>query len=523
MASQGFYPKSPEFYTFVLLTAALLSLIISVFLGLNKYWFNGVSSLIVSVGLFISYALYRWGHFKLSLSLFIITATLAPVIGAIGYPKELSVPVFYAAALIPFVFVPHEYKNIFRFGMILPFIGVYITQTNPLFDNPSDNMTAGDIQTLHHLILLGTTSIALIALVALRRILVGREEKTLLEKHIILDMMSEGLCYLNEKGKIGYVNQAGKKILGLHEIPAFKLHIQEILHFDRAGKSSSGGHPFTFFEPEKYHRGLFFNSKGDRIPLEFSLRPLAHRSVPIRGRIIIFRDITSQLETQNQLIQSAKMSEIGHISAGIAHEINNPLNVIQLVVEKLIDEGINNKDIRHIEQMSIRIQNIVNSLLKLAHDDKAPDFNKDFKANELFVDLVNLTRERLKRQNIGLILEDRSLNKKVKGNRTLISQVLLNLINNSYQAILDLDKKWVRLTIDTNDTHVLFKMTDSGPGIPKDIQKNIFSPFFTTKKMAEGTGLGLALSLKIIKNQNGLLYLNDNHPNTQFVLALPST
>ena len=102
-----------------------------------------------------------------------------------------------------------------------------------------------------------------------------------------------------------------------------------------------------------------------------------------------------------------------------------------------------------------------------------------------------------------------------------IGQVFIILLNNSVDAIKELDNKWINLSISDHNHGYEFVVEDSGPGIPKDVADNIFMPFFTTKGVGEGTGLGLSLAVKIIKLHGGDIRIDHTAKNTKFIIYLP--
>jgi signal transduction histidine kinase len=99
--------------------------------------------------------------------------------------------------------------------------------------------------------------------------------------------------------------------------------------------------------------------------------------------------------------------------------------------------------------------------------------------------------------------------------------VALNLLNNAFDAIQSLEEKWIKISFSDIGDWVKIIVTDSGPGIPFDVQMKMMQPFYTTKEIGKGTGLGLSISKGIIERHNGRLYLDNTSPNTQFVIALP--
>jgi C4-dicarboxylate-specific signal transduction histidine kinase len=104
---------------------------------------------------------------------------------------------------------------------------------------------------------------------------------------------------------------------------------------------------------------------------------------------------------------------------------------------------------------------------------------------------------------------------------TQLSQVLLNLLSNAFDAVSALSEKWVRLTVTQEEQKLIIKVIDSGNGIPSDIAEKIMQPFFTTKVIGKGTGLGLSISRGIIESHEGALFYDPSEKNTTFVIELP--
>ena len=117
-----------------------------------------------------------------------------------------------------------------------------------------------------------------------------------------------------------------------------------------------------------------------------------------------------------------------------------------------------------------------------------------------------------------------NLSRDIKGNGhpILLSQVILNLVNNAAMAIEKLDDKWIKVECQYLEKCFSISITDSGIGIPRTVAKEIFSPFFTTKEKGKGTGLGLSLAKQIMENHEGSISLNEDSINTQFILKIPS-
>jgi C4-dicarboxylate-specific signal transduction histidine kinase len=140
----------------------------------------------------------------------------------------------------------------------------------------------------------------------------------------------------------------------------------------------------------------------------------------------------------------------------------------------------------------------------------------------LLDDTLSLCREKFNNHGVALKVNCPYTTETVLCRQTEISQVLINLLNNSFDAVKKMAKKWVVLDIVQQDGLFVFSVTDSGDGIPPDVALRMFDPFFTTKGTGEGTGLGLSISAGIIESHGGHLWLDHEHPHTRFVFTLPS-
>lgn len=229
-----------------------------------------------------------------------------------------------------------------------------------------------------------------------------------------------------------------------------------------------------------------------------------------------------------KLVNSSKMSALGEMAGGIAHEINTPLGVITLrasQAKKILDKDPSQVDtiknyMNIIENVAQRIAKIVQGLRGFS---RAGD-NDKFQLTSIGYIIDNtliLCSERLKQREITLIneIEDNSISFECKS--VQISQVLLNLINNASDAIVNEKEKWIKINAKLIDRKVEISVTNSGPKIPPSIQEKLMQPFFTTKEIGQGTGLGLSLSKGIVEGHGGELYLDTSWENTKFVFEIP--
>lgn len=229
-------------------------------------------------------------------------------------------------------------------------------------------------------------------------------------------------------------------------------------------------------------------------------------------------------------ISSAKMAALGEMAGGIAHEINNPLTIIHTntkIMEKMIEKGITDpalflKSSQNIIKTVDRIGNIIKGLKNISRD--ISNEPKDRIAiKTILQDIISLCEEKFKHNDIQILCDMNNplINTVINCFQVQLSQVFLNLFNNSFDAVVDLKEKWIKIDIQKNDQWLIIHFIDSGPGIPKSVRDKLFQPFFTTKEIGKGTGLGLSLIYGIIKNHEGEIFYNEHVANTCFTIKLP--
>jgi C4-dicarboxylate-specific signal transduction histidine kinase len=163
------------------------------------------------------------------------------------------------------------------------------------------------------------------------------------------------------------------------------------------------------------------------------------------------------------------------------------------------------------------------SVLKDFSRDAANDAYQATKIMNLIEETLDLCHSRLMSRDVRIIIAPFPREWSIECRRSQISQVLLNLLNNSYDAVTEHEERWIRIDAIEVGNAFEISVTDSGAGIPPEIAKRILTPFFTTKPMGKGTGLGLSISSNIMTDHGGSLALDSNSPNTRFVLTLPKT
>lgn len=251
--------------------------------------------------------------------------------------------------------------------------------------------------------------------------------------------------------------------------------------------------------------------------------------------VLVAIDITSHKKDeetirvqQAQLVQSSKLSMLGEMSGGVAHEINNPLAVIVGYAQRMEflakSGGIESTEVLRfadrILSMANRIAKIVQGLRMFAREASNDPF-EHVSTHKIVQDTLELCAQRFSHHGldlrIGASLESVSLDCR----QVQISQVLLNLLNNAFDAVRHLPERWISVDASQRGDTVEIRVEDSGSGIEPAIASKMLQPFFTTKPIGQGTGLGLSISKGIIEAHGGRLYYDAVARNTSFVIELP--
>lgn len=241
-----------------------------------------------------------------------------------------------------------------------------------------------------------------------------------------------------------------------------------------------------------------------------------------------WHDITEQKERQAQVAQSFKMASLGEMAAGLAHEVNNPLTIIKSKAEQLLSraeraEILSSADVvknaKVIDETVERISKIVRGLKSFARDsDFEPPVETDLR--RVVEDTLSFSAERFRNHGIELKVQVPKSPALAYVRPVQISQVILNLLGNAFDAVQDRKKPWVHIDLENGPAGPVLSCTDSGPGIPADLRSRIMEPFFTTKEIGRGTGLGLSISRGLIESNRGRFYFDETSPQTRFVIEL---
>jgi signal transduction histidine kinase len=288
----------------------------------------------------------------------------------------------------------------------------------------------------------------------------------------------------------------------------------------------------------KFYASVPLRSANDCIIGSLGVLDTSARSLDIQqmiGLITVAQQIIYRLdlarmnhEQKNLLIQYSKLSEMGSYAATVAHEINNPLSILNSQVSILNYKAETGTPIpkeeilefsQSFERNIQRVSKIVKGLKNISRNSSNDPFEST-SIQSIFDDTLEFCRKKMINEGVDFV-NAAVPELKIECRAAQISQVVLNLINNACDAIENLPKKWIKLEVLDLKNSIQISITDSGAGIPEDIQAKMFSNFFTTKDVGKGTGIGLSVSSEIIKGHAGTLIIDSSCPNTKFVITLP--
>jgi len=256
--------------------------------------------------------------------------------------------------------------------------------------------------------------------------------------------------------------------------------------------------------------------------LNIAIAPLVSKELQRIGRLIIFDDITDRSELEKRLVQADKLSSIGLLAAGVAHEVNTPLAVIstyaQLLAKQISGDDQKSKLLEKIAKQTFRASEIVNSLLNFSRT-SSTDF-VELEVNRVIKETVSLIEHQLLKAAVEIKLDLEGDLPPVKANAGKMQQVFLNLFLNARDAMPFGGVLTIRSWSEEGAARIC--VSDNGEGIAPENLARIYDPFFTTKGAKKGTGLGLSVTYGIVREHAGSIEV-DSRPGegTRFYLELP--
>lgn len=356
---------------------------------------------------------------------------------------------------------------------------------------------------------------------------IRQTEQDLREAHYEIERLFsislDPMCIAYTNGYFKRVNQAFSDILGYTDEELTTQPFLNFVHPDDVGATKK--------EMENLARGIptlrFENRYRTKLG---AYRHFSWVVAPDQKDGLLYcvvRDLTDQLRTQHKALHAAQLASLGEMASGVAHEINNPLAIVQgkarqierAICAEVMDVEKIRMNLQKIISTTDRIVKIVKGLRSFSRDSSKDPMEKT-SVRSIVEEVLDLSGERFKYHQVELRVDIKS-DIYIECRGVQIGQILMNLLNNGHDAVMDCEKKWVEICVQKIDSQVRIIVTDSGVGIKPQVANKMMQPFFTTKATGKGTGLGLSISKGIAEDHQGSLKFDSSSLHTRFVLELP--
>jgi two-component system, NtrC family, sensor kinase len=348
----------------------------------------------------------------------------------------------------------------------------------------------------------------------------------------IVESINVGILAADLEDRVESWNSRIERLTGIPRHQAVGRKLGELfppemaLHFERLRADGSVHQLYKIpLRPHHLNGGAPANGNGESPArdalVNLAIAPLVTKDGQRIGRLIIMDDVTERDELERRLVQADKLSSIGLLAAGVAHEVNTPLAVIstyaQMLAKQVHGDDQKSKLLDKIAKQTFRASEIVNSLLNFSRT-SSTDFT-DMDLNRVLRETLSLLEHQFEKAGVHVEAEFAEPLPAIRGNAGKLQQVFLNLFLNARDAMSELSGGTLRVVTTATGAGVQVEIRDTGPGIARDHLDRIFDPFFTTKTARKGTGLGLSVTYGIVEEHGGSI-VADSRPGEGAVFRL---
>ncbi|MGA8184323.1 MAG: ATP-binding protein, partial [Terriglobia bacterium] len=337
----------------------------------------------------------------------------------------------------------------------------------------------------------------------------------------IIESIDAGIVAWNPEQTIESWNSSMERLYGTSSDEAEGKRLGDVFPPELISQLPRHSEPYRSLNLYKFR---LKNAVGRSLIVNLSTVPLLGKDDQVIGRLLIMNDLTDRVELEDQLVQAEKLSSIGVLAAGVAHEVNTPLAVItsqlQMLMRQLPSDDPHSTVLDRVVKQGFRASEIINNLLKFSRVSGSE--RVELELNKVIQETLLLVAPVLRSAKISIQTDLDSDLPAIHGNGGKLQQVFMNLVMNARDAM----PYGGDLTVTTRavDSTVCVEIADSGVGISPENLRRIFDPFFTTKATNRGTGLGLAVSYGIIREHSGKIYVDSSvGSGASFRLEFPAT
>lgn len=342
----------------------------------------------------------------------------------------------------------------------------------------------------------------------------------------IIESINVGLLAVDLEGRVTRLNSALEEILDLSRAQAVGKRVEDLFSEDFTDtlRQVLGNDSWRLKEIRNIYKIHTATFTGHPLVLNIAIAPLQD-SLEQTGALVVLEDVTSRVRLEEQLQQREKLSSIGLLAAGVAHEVNTPLTGVSSYTQMLLGM-LSETDPKHALLLKVRRQaeratNIVNNLLNFSRTGDAAEFT-EIDISRVLDDTLQLLEPQLRGNQIEIVRGYDPESPQVFGNSGKLQQVFTNLLLNARDAIPSGGS--IRIsTMPSEDHSLMIEVSDSGTGIAPENVAKIYDPFYTTKGVGRGTGLGLAVSYGIVQEHSGHISVESTPgQGTIFRITLPT-
>jgi two-component system, NtrC family, sensor kinase len=342
----------------------------------------------------------------------------------------------------------------------------------------------------------------------------------------IIESINVGLLAVDLDGRVTRLNSALEEILDLTRSEAVGKRVEELFSEDFTDTLNQvlGHDRWRLRETRNIYKIHTATFAGRTLVLNIAIAPLQD-SLEQTGALVVLEDVTSRVRLEEQLQQREKLSSIGLLAAGVAHEVNTPLTGVSSYTQMLLGM-LNETDPKHALLLTVRRQaeratNIVNNLLNFSRTGSATEFS-EIDISRVLDDTLQLLEPQLRGNQIEIVRDYDAQAPRIVGNSGQLQQVFTNLLLNARDAI-PVGGSIKIATIPSEDHSLVVEVSDTGLGIAPENVAKIYDPFYTTKGVGRGTGLGLAVSYGIVQEHSGHISVESTPGRgTTFRITLPT-